>query len=834
MQCGMLTVITPVYNQEGLLKGYFQNLMRQTYGFEKLEIILVNDGSDDNSGNVCAAYSRKYKNVKYFDNPHSGVSVARNTGINAATGKYIFFLDVDDVLTSNTIEDCFNVFNAIYDQVDLLTYPIETYYKGRKLEPHFRYKYLKETGVYDLTTEAFIGQTTMNVVVKNKFDLNVLFDESMEFSEDQKYCCDILFEKLKMGFCSTAKYIYNRSEESASGRLSGACYIFETSMKMFEDIFARFEYVPVAFQGLFVNDFYWKMLENIFFPYHYDQAGFDEAMARVKALLRKCYNYVILDHPNFDYYEKFYIMRLKGQDTIQTELKKDEIAMYSEGYDVFRCKDVEMVVTKVRINGSKIRIRGFLKNVFFQFYMGSIELYAIENGKDRKFMEIRSSAHDYYRSHEATQRFMATEYECDVDAVNSLRFELKLGDTVLPVGYYIMPLVPFSKDVHGYRKDGVEIWLENRKWQFGRYETTPAERRKIVWLYYDCMGVEIDNGLRQYTHDLQFNDGIEKYYVLTDKLQERHIPKGAKTVEFGSDRHKKLILEADKIITAFIENDNIFPWQPTEYHTYANKMRFDVVYLQHGVLHVEMPWKYSPEKIEADKVVVSCDVDHDLFLKNGYDEKDLWKVKMPRFDDMQKKSGDRKKILFAPSWRSYLVTSADGHGWNVLRKKFYASKYYIGLKALFESDRISQILKDSGYSMDIKLHPIFMKEKLFDTETPGFAGDRIKFVKAVDEADYDLFITDFSSYMFDFLYMGIPVLSYIPDFDEFKCSMNSYRNVDFMDKVEPEEICKTPEELEEALQRFIAEGKAMDYHVEFYDGNGMAMDGIYHNIMELE
>ncbi len=160
---------------------------------------------------------------------------------------------------------------------------------------------------------------------------------------------------------------------------------------------------------------------------------------------------------------------MKGEDTISLEMKKDEIAMYSEGYDVFRRKDIEMVITKVQIEGDIVRIYGFLKSVFFQFYHGSVELYAIENENDRKLMDIYPSVHDYYRSHEPTQCFYAVQYEGNVDLVHEMRFELKLGETILPVGYYIMPLVPFSKEVHTYRNKGIEIDLRNRKWSFSKY-----------------------------------------------------------------------------------------------------------------------------------------------------------------------------------------------------------------------------------------------------------------------------------------------------------------------------------------------------------------------------
>ena len=105
------------------------------------------------------------------------------------------------------------------------------------LAPHFRYNYLKHTGLYDLRNNPYIGQTTMNIVVKNYFADNVLFNIYQTFSEDQRYCCDILSKKLIMGYYDGAEYIYNRSDESSSGRMLGACFIFEQCTSFFEDLF---------------------------------------------------------------------------------------------------------------------------------------------------------------------------------------------------------------------------------------------------------------------------------------------------------------------------------------------------------------------------------------------------------------------------------------------------------------------------------------------------------------------------------------------------------------------------------------------------------------------
>ena len=77
-------------------------------------------------------------------------------------------------------------------------------------------------------------------------------------------------------------------------------------------------------------------------------------------------------------------------------------------------------------------------------------------------------------------------------------------------------------------------------------------------------------------------------------------------------------------------------------------------------------------------------------------------------------------------------------------------------------------------------------------------------------------ITDFSSYMFDFLYLRTAVFSFIPDYQEFKCGMNGYRNVDFMTKIDEEEIAKTSDEIINKIEKFFMTGKGMLYDVHFW------------------
>lgn len=91
-----LSVIVPVYNVESYLADCIKSILNQS--FKDFELILVNDGSTDNSLQICKQYQELDKRIKVFDKPNGGVSTARNRGLKEATGEWIYFVDADDTL----------------------------------------------------------------------------------------------------------------------------------------------------------------------------------------------------------------------------------------------------------------------------------------------------------------------------------------------------------------------------------------------------------------------------------------------------------------------------------------------------------------------------------------------------------------------------------------------------------------------------------------------------------------------------------------------------------------------------------------------------------------
>lgn len=797
----MLTLLIPLYNSSNGI----ENLISALYPLEvETEIILINDGSTDNTAIICKALAKEHQEIKFIDIPHSGVSVARNAGLKAAKGDFILFLDSDDRLSKGSVRVLADFCYTLPDDVDLITYPIETIYRRSLQPPHFRYRYLISSGVYDLNLYPYIGQTTMNIVVRNRFENNILFDTSMTFSEDQKYCCDVVRSSMKMGFCKDAKYIYNRSEASSSGKLNGACYIFEQSMKMFEDMFRGYEAVPAAFQGLYINDLAWKLRSDILYPYHYDEKSFDFALERIKALLMKVDNDIILNHPDINCFHKFYWLSLKPNNNVKSFFEKSKFGLASDGSRVYSKSKFEIVVVRIRIDDGVFVFRGFLKSPVFTF-SGAPELYAITNGEPVK-QELFISAHSYYFCHTQTNKFYGFCLEIPENELSSLSFKVKIGGFDYNCVYTFMSKSPFSHTLKRYDlivgKRHFHYNTNKGEFSFGNRDITSilsqntkavlpncaALRKKAVklkenakiYLYMDCRGVEKDNGYYKFLEDWGKRDGIVRKYICDPEnknLSELFTKAQLKDViPFGTKKHKVYFLASKKIFTAFVEDINLFPFESYEYDSYSDFFDFEVVYLQHGILHGSLPWKYTPEMVMADKVCVSTDYEQRLFEeKYHFRKEDILSSPMYRLKTLDKNAVPERKILFAPSWRQYLIGPDIDGVWQPLPDVFVNSDYFKRISDFLNSEKLEELLEKYDYTLDFKLHPIFScYEKCFEIKNK-----RVKMINSSKKIEkYEKFITDFSSFMFDFLYLDRQVYSFIPDEMQFRCGMNSYREIE--------------------------------------------------------
>lgn len=813
-----ISVIVPIYNVEKYLEYCLKSLINQTIDKKDMEVLLINDGSPDNSEAICKKYCEKYPFFKYFKKENEGLSKTRNYGLRHAEGKYIVFLDSDDALTEPSLKGLVEFFDEHEDEVDIVTYKIVPFFEGKQAGPlHYRYKHLIHEGVYDLTLPEnyFITQTNVNVCVKNMGKDNVYFYEGESYHEDQQYNTEIICKKMKIGYCTKAKYLYTKNPSSITNTSFYAYYIFESTTKYWEELFASFNgKVPPYVQAMFLNDINWKTKTDILLPYHYEGEKFQNAIDRLCNLIKQLDDDVIMNHPEVTAFHSCFLFGIKYDNKLDVTSGCGGAVISYNGKPLFTENPLTFIISRFKVDNDKVFIDAFLKSPTTSF-TDDVEIYATfsGNGKSEKItLNKEKSAWDYYLTKIKTNRFFRVRLDWNYKKYSAVSFSVNLCGTVLPVKLDFANNVPFSlsnlrtkiyrcayaffqnqggfcatkaneNEERKYREVYTNELMLKKPRTFLRRKALIKKNLydKKIWLYYDCKNVYKDNGYYQFIHDFEKDDGVERYYVVNDNMDRKELftPKQRKhIIRFGTLKHKRYFLAAEKIITAFAEYNNYNPFLQFVWKYYSDLFRADVIYLQHGVLHAFLPWKYSSDRFPTiDKEVISTTFEVENFTKNyGFRDCDLIKSGMPRYDFIDiEDAKSENKILFAPTWRKYIIGMDRNGSFFPTPAKFKNSDFFKETHKLLTSKELEETLEKNDWYLDFKLHPIFSPyASLYQLNNK-----RIRIAdKSVDEKSYKVFITDFSSFCFDFVYLKKTMMYFVPDNEMFRAGMNDYRKLD--------------------------------------------------------
>ena len=813
-----VSIIVPVYNVEDYLADCLDSLLNQTMPKEDMEIIVVNDGSTDSSYEICKEYAKKHDCIKLYSKENEGLSATRNYAMKRATGKYMMYIDSDDMFTEETVKSVVDFFDTVYDQVDLVTYFEQPYTTEGNLTPHFRYRYyLRKTGVYDLEKKPFIVQTRVNVCVKNLYEQNELFDTTPGFKqEDQEYNNRILKDKLKLGYCSKGCYMYNKSNEgSIVATTFHAYYLFEKSMEYFERLFGQYEdKVPRYFQSMYINDLRWKLNAKVLYPFHYEGAKFEEAVGRIKALLARVDVGIIAGDPVMSNFHKQYWLSMKPNSNVTVYTDGKSTGVLHDGRFIYSCVNIEVKLVRIQVmDDNKLLVRAYVRSPILNHLSELPEVVICENGDMNNLVKPKTypSKYGYENTNVRTNDFIAAEYVCDPDKVFSFQHFVLLDGYYIPARYTFNDTAVFSytKGVFKYVRANTKITFKKNKFhlckltdeQVDTFEieqtkniiTLEPEARELrlkaieyrknhrVWLYSDLYTVKKDNGYYQFINDFKYKDGVERYYVYTREKEEiidLFTEEQQKyLVEFGSEQHKLLYLSSELILSGFYGRTPISPWpREAQEHNYYDIEHYKVIYLQHGVLHASLYVQNSVENARSDKIVISSPFEKRNYTNNyNYDPDNLVETGMARYDHIDRTKKAKNKILFAPSWRNYLAANVTASRWSVMRNKILASDYYKNIQAFIESEKLHELLVKYDMYLELKLHPIISSA----TDVFDIKSDRISYAASdVDIADYAVFMTDFSSFVFDYACLVRPIMYFVPDYPQFKSGMGHYRDLD--------------------------------------------------------
>ena len=244
MERKKVSIIVPVYNTEKYIDRCIQSILSQNYS--DIELILINDGSTDSSGTICEKYSKEYKNVIYKYQENSGVSVARNTGIELATGEYVAFVDSDDAVKSNMISSLVDALEsseadlsicgydiARIDEVIPVPIPQETVFGKENIAAYFSEHF----------TEAIASSVFAKLYKKSLFSYG--FNPEFSMGEDLLFNLEYVKKITKLVIVPETLYIYNKTNEGSLTRTYKKVY-HEQNLYVFKrwlDWFCEFDNV---------------------------------------------------------------------------------------------------------------------------------------------------------------------------------------------------------------------------------------------------------------------------------------------------------------------------------------------------------------------------------------------------------------------------------------------------------------------------------------------------------------------------------------------------------------------------------------------------------------
>ncbi len=220
-----LSIIIPVYNAEKYLRKCVDSILSQS--FEDYELILVDDGSTDKSGEICDEYAVKDKRVKTLHVGNGGPSKARNYALNLANGEYVEFIDSDDCLIENSLQEMYEISKEQKESV-IIANSVVVDENNKVLQP----LYLKNNGTKNvsglLSSITPLNKAILLHYLWNKWyrrqiieDNNIRFDEKLRLGEDFIFNCKVFGEINTIAINkNNLYYYYKRNNESLSSKFN--------------------------------------------------------------------------------------------------------------------------------------------------------------------------------------------------------------------------------------------------------------------------------------------------------------------------------------------------------------------------------------------------------------------------------------------------------------------------------------------------------------------------------------------------------------------------------------------------------------------------------------
>lgn len=763
------TLISPMYNVARFLPEYFASLERQTYGFERLEVILVDDGSEDETAALAEEFAYRHTNVRVIRKENGGQASARNTALPFATGTWLAFPDPDDTLSDNY---CAVVSAAIDHQNPpailsarlLLWFDADNQVKDtHALAGRFRQgpatKSLVESPswIQPHITSGFVRRDVVEAA-------NLIFPEDLRLRfEDGAFVSRYLlqFDDPTVTFLPDAEYLYRqRSDNSSTIQSSSANPAKYTDtirrgfLPVIENAMQVRTEVPRWLQNLFLYDQFWILrasqspaVRNARFP----ETMYDELDDLLPAFLQH------IDDAAITEFNIMYVAPWMREALLLTKRGGGVAPVYW---------------------GAEDRWRG-LRSIIYRFRGGPPIISLLVNGVPTEPLFQKALGLEYAARPIVMQQSMWVPVDSAVKL--SLDGQLqKIHDSPAKVAPAFVgaakPGARGSRLLSRARK-AVERRLRPGGLQYWRRDIATrssklAKKFAHAWVFIDRDVDSGDSAEDQYWWMKAHHPEINSWFVVRQGTRDwlRMSAAGARLIGYGTPEFYALLSHADHLASSHADRFITHALPPK-----MRPPRYVFTFLQHGVIKGDISHWLNPKDIQ---VFVSSTPDEYRYLTMSpayrYSTKEVQLTGLPRFDVLKERSDavsepERNLILVMPTWRDYLVgpmgkDSAD----RAPIADFAMTNYARSISEFLNNYQLLSSSRDAGKYIVFMPHPN-MQPYLSEFIVP----DQVD-VRSYAETDVrdllihaSLLVTDYSSIAFNAAYLRTPVTYFQFDQDEY-------------------------------------------------------------------
>lgn len=792
------TVIIPIYNTEKYVEDTILSVINQTIGFEEnIQIILVNDGSTDNSEEICKKYESKYpENIKYIKQENAGVSSARNNGFKHAEGRYINFLDADDIWQEGVFKVALEMFES-NPGLPLIGVRQKFFEATDRFSP-LNYKFKQGNRIVDVTKE--FDQIQLSVT-SAFFDVqyleDTLFDTKIKYSEDAKYIYEILIKNKKneYGLIANPYYLYRKrlTKNSAiqTKDLSADWYFVTTelSYKYLLDLAYKEKADFVNTIGYYIiYDYQWRMKADI--DKFLDKEEKEKYLQITRELLERIPDECITQQKQIGHIEKNILLNFKYNNDYK---KVNKV--------LFENLDKLIYIDIFEASNNELIIEGYAPYL----KANKIDFYVKTNKKLQKLNMVKRKYPYKKNCLGINSTLGGFKLRLELEDIDTLEFmvkiekqkeklELRLGNLTKlwnrKAAYYryknnIIYIKNKDTVIVKHNQNWLKCVIKELKFLLRFKKIKPliirvlhdifTKSKKQIWIFSERQSIAGDNAeaLFKYVNQQQ-NRNIKSYFV---------IEKGSKDVPRLKEYGKVIYYRTLKYMLLFLKSTYIISSHSEPYTTncfgknlkwFKDLFKFKYVFLQHGIIRNDLSdWLHKYNKniamfittTELEQEAIAHDYDY------FYDKKVVKLTGLPRYDTLYENDLKLKKqILILPTWRSYLA----GPRINRSQKRKYSetfkeSNFFKNYNSLINDERIIEALKKYGYKIKFCLHPSLVEQtKDFENKNSEYVEICKKNLNYQKEfKSSKVLITDYSSVSCDFAYLKKLVIYLKLDKEEF-------------------------------------------------------------------